>query len=90
MPLLEIKLSRKIDTLAALEHSTAVMVEQYAAFVQVPADEVINSSLEYVFSKDKEFQTWLEKNPAAPEFSSLRVQQNGDKPARKAPSPSRS
>ena len=89
MPLLEIKLSKKIDALTALEESTAIMIEQYAAFVKVPADEVINSSLEYVFSKDKEFQQYLTDNPKAPEFSSLRVQQNGDKSGRKPSSSAR-
>ena len=86
MPILDIKLSKKISIDTALEESTAILVEQYAAFLKVPADEVINSSLEYVFSKDKEFQSYLEQNPKAPEFSSLRVQGNGNKAGRKASS----
>ena len=84
MPILDIKLSKKIPIDTALEESTAVLVEQYAAFLKVPADEVINSSLEYVFSKDKEFQVYLEQNPKVPAFSSLRVQTNGSKPGRKS------
>lgn len=83
MPLLEIKLSKKIETLCSFEESTAILVEQYAAFAKAPADEVINASLEHVFSKDKEFQAYLEKAPKAPEFSSLRLQTNGNKPGRK-------
>ena len=83
MPLLEIKLSKKIETLCSLEESTAILVEHYAAFAKAPADEVINTSLEYVFSKDKEFQTYLEKAPKTAEFSSLRLQTNGSKPGRK-------
>ena len=83
MPLLDIKLSKKLTIETTLEHSTAILVEQYAAFCKVPADEVINSSLEYVFGKDKEFQSYLEKHPAAPDLSSLRVQTNGSKPGRK-------
>lgn len=86
MPLLEIKLSKKIETICSLEESTAILVEHYAAFAKAPADEVINTSLEYVFSKDKEFQTYLEKNPKVPEFSSLRLQTNSSKPGRKAAS----
>lgn len=83
MPLLEIKLSKKIETICSLEESTAILVEQYAAFAKAPADEVINTSLEYVFSKDKEFQAYLEKAPKSPEFSSLRLQTNGSKPGRR-------
>ncbi len=60
MPLLEITLSKKIDTLCSLEESTAIRVEQYASFLKVPADEVINASLEHVFTKDKEFQAYLD------------------------------
>jgi hypothetical protein len=88
MPLLDIKVSKKIDIHCSLEQSTATLVEQYATFLKVPADEVINASLEHVFSKDKEFQQYLEKHPQAPEFSSLRVQLNGSKPGRKAGSSS--
>ncbi len=84
MPLLEIKLSKKIDTLCSLEESTAIRVKQYALFLKVPADEVINASLEHVFTKDKEFQAYLEKHPTTPDFSSLRVQSNGRKPGRKS------
>ena len=83
MPLLDIKLSRKIHIDASLEQSTAILVEQYAAFCKVPADEVINASLEHVFAKDKEFQQYLEQHPAAPDFTSLKVQGNGSKPGRR-------
>jgi hypothetical protein len=86
MPLLDIKLSKKLPIECSLEESTAILVEQYAAFLKVPADEVINASLEHVFSKDKEFQAYLEKNPKVPEFSSLRLQTNGSRPGRKAAS----
>ena len=88
MPLLEIKLSKKIETLCSLEESTAILVEQYAAFAKAPADEVINASLEHVFSKDKEFQVYLERTPKAPEFSSLRLHTSGSKPGRKPASTS--
>ena len=84
MPLLEIKLYKEVNVECALEESTAILVEQYAAFTEKPADKVINASLEYVFSKDKDFQAYLEKHPKAPEFSSLKVQTNGSKPGRKS------
>jgi hypothetical protein len=35
-------------------------VDQYAAFVKAPADEVVNSALEYVFGKDHDFQVFLD------------------------------
>ena len=83
MPLLDIKLSKKIPIETTLEQSTAILLEQYAAFLKVPPAEVINSSLEYVFSKDKDFAAYLEQHPKSPEASSLQVQQNGSKPGRK-------
>lgn len=83
MPLLDIKLYKAISIECSLEESTAILVEQYAAFSAKPADKVIDAALEYVFSKDKDFQAYLEKHPKAPEFCSLRVQANESKPGRK-------
>jgi hypothetical protein len=73
MALLAIKVSKKVSINCQLEESTAIQVDKYAAFAKAPADDVVNSALEYVFSKDKDFLEYLEKNPelAAPE--TLRV-----------------
>src|SRR6202021_1496461 len=78
MPLLEINLSRYISASIRLDETTAEQVDQYAAFVHASADDVVDKALNYVFSKDRDFQDFL-KTPEAKQISStLRV--------RKAPS----
>ena len=68
MPLLEIKPTKKVTALCTLEESTALQVDQYAAFVKASADDVVNKALEYTFAKDSEFQkfrsTLLKPPPA--------------------------
>lgn len=63
MPLLEIKATKKVTALCSLEESTALMVDQYAAFTKASADEVVNKAIEYVFGKDSEFQKYRSTNP---------------------------
>ena len=88
MPLLEINLSRYINALIRLDETTAELVDQYAAFVHVTADDVVDKALNYVFSKDRDFQDFL-KTPQAKEVpSTLRVRKgpsNGasEEPAKK-------
>jgi hypothetical protein len=57
MPLLEITTSRKVTATVSLEEPTANLVNQYAAFTRVAADDVVNKALEYVFTKDKDFRS---------------------------------
>ena len=64
MPLLEINLSRYISASVRLDESTAEQVDQYAAFVHASADDVVDKALNYVFSKDRDFQDFL-KTPQA-------------------------
>jgi hypothetical protein len=71
MPLLEIKATRKVSVLCTLEESTALQVNQYAAFAKEQGDDVVNKALEYAFSKDSEFQKYCVSNPNAP--AALRV-----------------
>ena len=59
MPLLDITVSKKVSVTLSLEESTAKNVDRYAHFCKVPADDVVNKALEYVFSKDKDFQQHL-------------------------------
>ena len=66
MPLLEIKPTKKINVLCSLEESTALLVNQYAAFAKASGDDVVNKALEYAFSKDAEFQKYRTSNPSAP------------------------
>ena len=62
MPLLEINLSRYISASIRLEESTAAQIDQYAAFVHVSADGVVDKVLNYVFSKDREFPEFLRRH----------------------------
>lgn len=74
MPLLSVTASKKIETNIRLEESTAKLVDQYAAFLKAgSADDVVNKALEYVFTKDKDFQQHLEQHPDAKVPSLLRV-----------------
>jgi hypothetical protein len=78
MPLLEINQIRHICASVRLDEVTATQVDQYAAFIHASADDVVDKALNYVFSKDRDFQEFL-KTPQAKQVSStLRV--------RKAPS----
>jgi hypothetical protein len=63
MPLLEIKQTKKLTIICSLEESTAIQVEQYAAFVTASPDDVVNKALEYTFGKDSEFQKYRSANP---------------------------
>ena len=73
MALLEITQSRQITATIRLEEKTAAQVDQYAAFIHAPADEVVNHALDYVFSKDRDFQEFLKSGDAAAAAPSLRV-----------------
>ena len=73
MPLLEITPVKKLTATVSLEESTAKLVDQYAAFLKAPADDVVNKALEYVFTKDKEFQQFRENNRDAKSQRPLRV-----------------
>lgn len=73
MPLLEVTQIKKLTAMVSLEESTAKQVDQYAAFIKAPADEVVNSALEYVFGKDREFQVFRTENPNPKASGGLRV-----------------
>jgi hypothetical protein len=78
MPLLEINQSRHISASVRLDEATAALVDQYAAFIQASADDVVDKALNYVFSKDRDFQEFLKSPKATHVASTLRI--------RKAPS----
>ena len=73
MPLLEITQSHKVTASIALEESTAKSVDSYAAFMKASADDVVNKALEYVFSKDKEFQQFLQSSAEMKAPQPLRI-----------------
>jgi hypothetical protein len=73
MPLLEINQSRHISASIRLDESTAAQVDQYAAFIHASADDVVDKALNYVFSKDRDFQDFLKTPQAKDVASTLRV-----------------
>lgn len=80
MPLLEIVQIRQITATIRLDEATAGMVDQYAAFLHVSADEVVDKALSYVFAKDRDFQDFLRTPEATHVPPSLRIRhfaQNG-------------
>jgi hypothetical protein len=88
MPLLEINQMRHISASVRLDESTAEQVDQYAAFVHVSADDVVDKALNYVFSKDRDFQDFLKTPQAKQVPSTLRVRKGPsnratDEPAKK-------
>ena len=73
MPLLEINQRRHISASVRLDEATAAQVDQYAAFIHASADDVVDKALNYVFSKDRDFQDFL-KTPQAKQVSfTLRI-----------------
>jgi len=71
--LLDIRITKKVTITCSLEESTANQVDQYAAFAKVPADDVVNKALEYVFTKDRDFQQFRESNPNEKASAALRI-----------------
>src|ERR1700676_1883354 len=88
MPLLEINQSRHICASVRLDETTPAQVDQYAAFIHPSAAEVGHKALNYVFSKDRDFQDYLKTPQAKHVASTLRVRKgpsNGaaEEPAKK-------
>jgi hypothetical protein len=79
MPLLEINQTHYISASVRLDESTAVLVDQYAAFIHASADDVVDKALNYVFSKDRDFQEFLKTPPAYHVASALRVRRGPNK-----------
>ena len=77
MPLLEIVQTTHVNATIRLEESTAIQVDQYAAFLHAPADEVVDKALAFVFAKDRDFQDFLRTPEAAHVAPSLRVRRLG-------------
>jgi hypothetical protein len=73
MPLLEITQTRQISASIRLEEATATQVDQYAAFAHASADDVVDKALNYVFSKDRDFQDFLKTPQSNKVTSTLRI-----------------
>jgi hypothetical protein len=73
MPLLEVIQTRQISASVRLDEATATQVDQYAAFIHASADDVVDKALNYVFSKDRDFQDFLKTPQAGQVIPSLRT-----------------
>jgi hypothetical protein len=73
MPLLEVVQTRHISASIRLTEATALLVDQYAAFIHATADEVMEQALTYVFSKDRDFQEFAKSPEARRITPTLRV-----------------
>ena len=85
MPLLEINQIRHISASVRLDESTAEQVDQYAAFVHASADDVVDKALNYVFTKDRDFQDFLKTPQARQVTATLRVRRGPNKDANDMP-----
>ena len=73
MPLLEVVQTRYVSASIRLTDTTAMQVDQYAAFIHASAAEVMEQALAYVFSKDRDFQEFLKSAEAQRITPTLRV-----------------
>ena len=85
MPLLEVTQIRHISASIRLTDTTAVQVDQYAAFIHASADEVVEQALTYVFSKDREFQEFLKSSQAGRITPTLRIRKGPGNDAAEPP-----
>ena len=58
--LIEVTQIRQVSASIRLDEATATQVDQYAAFIHASADDVVDKALTYVFSKDRDFQEFLQ------------------------------
>ena len=73
MPLLEVVQTRHLSASIRLTDTTATQVDQYAAFIEASADDVIEQALVYIFTRDKGFQDFLKSPEAQRVMPTLRV-----------------
>jgi hypothetical protein len=85
MPLLEVVQSRQISASVRLDEATATQVDQYAAFIKATADDVVDKALNYVFSKDRDFQEFLKTPQARQVTSTLRIRKGPSSVAAEQP-----
>jgi len=85
MPLLEINQVSHICASVRGDEETAAQVDQYAAVIRASADDVVDKALNYVFSKDRDFQEFLKTPHAKQVASTLRVRKVGNNVATDQP-----
>jgi hypothetical protein len=85
MPLLEVIQTRQVSASIRLDEGTAAQVDQYAEFIHATADDVVDKALNYVFSKDRDFQEFLKSPQAAQVTATLRIRKVAAADAAQAP-----
>jgi len=85
MPLLEATQTRRLSASIRLTDTTAVQVNQNAAFIHSSADEVLKQALAYFFAKDRGFQKLLKSAEAQKITPTLRVLRVADSEAPEQP-----
>ncbi len=85
MPLLEVIQTRQISASIRLDEATATQVDQYAAFIHASADDVVDKALNYVFSKDRDFQEFLRTPQAQKVTPALRIRRGPSNDAAEPP-----
>jgi len=89
MPLLEVVQTRHVSASIRLTDTTAMLLDQYAAFIHACADEVVEEALKHVFAKDRDFQEFLKTPQAQKVAPTLRIRRvvtsNGSESAGKKP-----
>jgi hypothetical protein len=76
MALLEVIHIRKLTATIQIDEPLADKLDQYAHHIHASADEVIGKALEFVFSKDKDFQKFAASDATATVAPSLRRKQS--------------
>jgi hypothetical protein len=85
MPLIEINQVRLVSATIRVESATATLIDQYATFLHASADDVVDKALNYVFSKDREFQEYLKTAQSSRVVPTLRVRRGGNGDASEPP-----
>lgn len=73
MPLLEVVQTRHVSASIRLTDTTALQLDQYAAFIGATADDVAEEAFKHVFAKDREFQEFLKSPQAQRVTPTLRI-----------------
>ena len=86
MPLIEVSQSHLVSATIRVESATATLIDQYATFLHASADDVVDKALNYVFSKDREFQEYLKTSKSSHVVPTLRVRRNANGDGAEPPS----
>jgi nicotinic acid phosphoribosyltransferase len=70
--LLVVKNTVAHSAIISINSDTVNKLNAYAAFTDALPDAVIGAALEYIFTTDKEFQTYLHSNTDVPQLLAIR------------------